>query len=315
VSSRRRLGGQTGSVGARFSRSVNDSPEDHGAPEVEVGRPADPPPHGREWLGQTGARFARGAPTDPPLPAAEAATNDPAFDLVFRGFDRGQVEAALGRQTQVIEELQAKLDAAEQMMRQTTQQLRALETERASSPDDRGSPAPSGFGPRVERLLRMAESEAADLRSRAVRDATELMERSRAEAELHRHAVEQALIARVGELEELTARRNAECQEREDQVARRLSDAQAEADRITAAAAREAERLRHEMAAAAEVLSRSIRAEADQLRAQARQDVGRLTEVRAATWFEIERIAEWIGAELARDQDTAGARPAATTNA
>ena len=218
-------------------------------------------------------------------------------------YDREQVAAELGRQEQVIEQLKAKLTATEQGLRHTTQQLRAIEMERRSASEEPGAAAgPSGFGPRAEKLLRLAESEAADIRSQAVRDASELLERSRAEAEWQRHAVEQALIARAREFEELAARRDAECQNREDQIARRLSAAQAEAYRVAAAAQREAERLRDEVETEAEAVRSRIQAESDQMREQARLDVDQLHEVRAATWLDIERIADRINAELARDR-------------
>jgi hypothetical protein len=252
--------------------------------------------------------------SDLPRPAGEPRSAQPAFELVFRGYDREQVAAELGRQEQVIEQLKAKLTATEQGLRHTTQQLRAIETARRSASEEPASAAgPSGFGPRAEKLLRLAESEAADIRSQAVRDASELMERSRAEAELQRHAVEQALIARAREFEELAARRDAECQDREDQIARRLSAAQAEADRIAAAAQREAERLREEVEVEVEALRSRIQAESDQMREQARLDVDQLHEVRAATWGDIERIADRINAELARDRQ--GARSAGFSGA
>jgi ElaB/YqjD/DUF883 family membrane-anchored ribosome-binding protein len=90
--------------------------------------------------------------------------------------------------------------------------------------------------------------------------------------------------------------------------ARRLSAAQAEADRIAAAAQREAERLRDEVVTEAEAVRSRVRAESDQMREQARLDVDQLHEVRASPWLDIEGIADRINAELARDRE--GARSA-----
>ena len=242
---------------------------------------------------------------DLPRPAGEPTSIQPVFELVFRGYDRGQVEAELSRPRQVIGGMEAKLTASERELRHMTRQLRAIEAERRSASEEPGpAGGPSGFGERAEKLLRLAESEAADIRSRAVRDAAELMVRSRAEAELHRHAVEQALIARAREFESLPHGVTPSAQDREGQIAQRLSAAEAEADRAAAAALRAAERLRTEVAAEAEAVRSSIRVESDRMRERARLDVARLTEVHAATWLEIERIADRISAELARDPQT-----------
>ena len=67
-----------------------------------------------------------------------------------------------------------------------------------------------GFGARAEKLLQLAESEAAELRSRTVRESADLMEQSRAAAEGYRHEAEQALIVRTTELDQLAARRDAD---------------------------------------------------------------------------------------------------------
>jgi hypothetical protein len=66
-----------------------------------------------------------------------------------------------------------------------------------------------GFGARAEKLLQLAESEAAELRSRTARESADLMEQSRAAAEGYRHEAEQALIVRTAELDQLATRRDA----------------------------------------------------------------------------------------------------------
>ena len=59
-----------------------------------------------------------------------------------------------------------------------------------------------GFGYRAERLLRMAEAEANEIRGSAIKEAAEIVERARAAAEMHRHEIEQNLIMRATTLDQ-----------------------------------------------------------------------------------------------------------------
>ena len=78
------------------------------------------------------------------------------------------------------------------------------------------SPTDTGFGARAERMLRLAETEAEQIRATAHRTAAEVTERALSEAERHRHDVRQQLIAESARAEEQAARRAAELQEREN---------------------------------------------------------------------------------------------------
>ena len=51
-----------------------------------------------------------------------------------------------------------------------------------------------GFGVRAERLLRLAEIEAREMRAAAAADVAAMIAKAQAEAESHRHEVEQQLI-------------------------------------------------------------------------------------------------------------------------
>ena len=53
------------------------------------------------------------------------------------------------------------------------------------------------FGYRAEKLLRIAEQEAAEVRAHASRESAAIVEQARTEAEKHRHEVEQSLISRA----------------------------------------------------------------------------------------------------------------------
>src|SRR4051794_3300638 len=58
-----------------------------------------------------------------------------------------------------------------------------------------------GFGVRAERLLRLAETEAREMRGAAAADVSKMIAKAQAEAEAHRHEVEQQLIERANALD------------------------------------------------------------------------------------------------------------------
>ena len=89
----------------------------------------------------------------------------------------------------------------------------------------------------------MAEVEASDIRGKAAREAAALVENARADAEAHRHGVEQKLIARAAELDQEAARRQVELKEREQQVVDQLNSARNEAEQVLAAAQHQAQQL------------------------------------------------------------------------
>ena len=74
-----------------------------------------------------------------------------------------------------------------------------------------------GFGVRAERLLRLAETEAREMRQSAAADVAALIAKAQAEAEAHRHEVEQQLIDRSTELDRQAAARTASISAREQQ--------------------------------------------------------------------------------------------------
>lgn len=262
--------------------------------------PPTPPP---TQVGLTGARFGRSARADPHAVAAPPDDPDrPApgarFDVVIRGYERDQVDAFVRSALADGESLRDALAAAEEKYDRVQRRAAEVETEnqalRRSTPTDA---VESGFGVRAERLLRLAETEAAELRAQAARDAADLMERSRVDAEHHRHEVEQALIARVAELDQAAARRDAEIADREEQAARRLDAARAEADRVNTVALRDAERVRRDAEAAAEHLRTALRAEVDRLREETRAEVDRLAGMRDDALRDIRRLTDVLVAE------------------
>ncbi|MCE0765633.1 hypothetical protein LWC35_22395 [Pseudonocardia kujensis] len=168
-----------------------------------------------------------------PVPERDAdpVNRSGAFEVVRRGYARDQVDA-------LVRELERRAQAAENARRMAEQHAAGLAEElrtlRAGTPAEGLPTVPQSFGFRAEKVLRLAEREASDIRAAAERDAAEiraaatreaadLMERAHtaagraradADAEWAAVAAERAdLAARVAEhaerLEELAGLRTA----------------------------------------------------------------------------------------------------------
>jgi hypothetical protein len=275
-----------GRSGARFARGVI---------EPDESRPVLP---AASAVGRTGARFPHAATVEEPT---EARGRDGAtFGVVMRGYDRGEVDAFIRRRAAQEEQLRAALGLAERRRDEAVAHAEATQAENdrllAATPPAAGGEA--GFGARAERVLRLAESEAADVRTRAARDAVELGERARRDAQAQRHAVQQELLARAAELEEEAARRAADLQAREDRVVRQAASMRAEADRVTAAAARDADRLRAEAEAMAEAVRARLDEELGRCRQEAAGDLERLQRLREEARAALRRLADVVTAQL-----------------
>jgi hypothetical protein len=245
----------------------------------------------------TSTRPASGAQT----PAPEQRGGSSPFDVALRGYERRQVDDYLGRQRSETAALRTALSEAERQRRLATEHAEATEEEnrrlRAAGPAQESAPE-EGFGFRAEKLLRLAEQEAAEVRARTRQESVALLEQARAEAEKHRHEVEQSLIARAAQLDQAAARRTVELQEREQQIADQLEASRAETEQLHAAATRAADRLRQESEAKAEEIRLRAEAEAKKVRDQAEHDLLRLSSLRNNVHAELARLAEVLVNEL-----------------
>jgi len=235
------------------------------------------------------------------FPHAGAPDGGPGFDVVRRGYDREQVEHHLN---QLIGKLTAADKAraeAEQRVRTVQEELRAV---RARSESDTPMSQDS-FGFRAEKILRMAEHEAADVRARAAKEATAVVEQARADAERHRHEVEQTLIARSAELDQEAAQRNVAIQEREQQAQAQLADAREESARIGEDAQRSADKLIADAEGRADQLQKRTDNEIRRRREAAEQELRRIGTLRDSVRIEIGRLHALLGAEVAAAQNPA----------
>jgi cell division septum initiation protein DivIVA len=241
----------------------------------------------------TRPRSPQGAGTD---------ANAAVFDTALRGYDRRQVDELIAAQREQIARLQGELAESERRQRAAADHAAATETEvrnlRATIPAQSGAPVEEGFGFRAEKLLRLAEQEAADMRAHSSRESVAVLERARAEAEKHRHDVEQSLIARAAQLDEKASRRSIELAEREQQMAASFEASKSEAAEQRAAASRAADRMRQEAEAAAADITKRAQSEVARMRQESERDLNRLRDLRTDVQNELARLAEVLVNEL-----------------
>ncbi len=236
------------------------------------------------------------------------------FDTVLRGYERRQVDEYVIRKDDEVTRLRGELGEMSRQRRLATEHAEATEKElrdlkmrsahvQPASPED-------SFGFRAEKLLRMAEHEAAETRTNASRESTSILEKARTEAERHRHEAEQSLIARASQLEQQSAQRAVELQERETQIADQLAAAREQAEEVHAAAARAADRLREESEAAATEVRVRSEAAAQRQKQQAEQEITRLSRLQSDVRGELSRLAEVLSNELSGQAAPRGQKPA-----
>ncbi|MCU1662829.1 MAG: hypothetical protein JWR58_2894 [Pseudonocardia sp.] len=223
------------------------------------------------------------------------------FDVVRRGYDRDQVDAQLRELRDRLATAEAARQGAEQHARAAEKEMRA----RAQAQGDAPAMSQESFGFRAEKILRLAEREAADVRNRAANEATALVEQARADAERHRHEVEQALISRSAELDQEATQRNVALQEREQQAAATLAAARDDAARITDDARHAADALLNDAQNRAEEVRQRSEQDLKRRREVAEQELRHIGALHEGVRNEMGRLHKLLGAELSTDQDAA----------
>lgn len=239
-----------------------------------------------------------------------------AFDFVLRGYDRNQVDERIA---ELLDELKSANDRVRALaarladqQRRTDHAERELRATLSAPPPPAGPDADNGqgFGYRAERLLRMAEAEANEIRGAAIKEAAETMERARAAAEAHRHEIEQNLIMRATSLDQKANEVAGALRDREQAAAAELAAARSEADSVRLAARREMEQARKNV----EVIARDMRAQAErwaeQHRATTNAEVSRLIELRDTTHRDLGELSAKLLAAVRAEADGATAESA-----
>ena len=197
----------------------------------------------------------------------------PQFDIGIRGYDRRQVDERLAYLTAELRAAEAALrraDHNEAELRQLRQQL-AVRNENT-------------FGFRVEKILRLAEEEANEVREQAT-----------AEVQAHRAAVEQELAERSAAIE----RQERELADRHADIERQLQTmlAQAEHDAVAVRAAAEQQ---------AAALFEHARAKADQLRADTERELDRRRGELQRQIDDLAKVRDRLGGQLRQAQAAIG---------
>jgi cell division septum initiation protein DivIVA len=260
-------------------------------------------------------------PSTPTPTGGATATADgdrPLFATALRGYERNQVDDYLGRRDKELSGLRAELaDLRAERDRAVTEAENAgkeLREARAKSAHLEPAAKEDSFGFRAEKLLRMAEQEATDIRSSASRESATIIEKARTEAEAHRHEVEQTLITRASLLEQQSAKRSAALQEREQQIAEQLAAAREQAEQLQDNARRVAERLREESEEAAELTRQRADADARRRLDEAGKEISRLSGLQSDVRSELAQLAQLITTELATSRAQAAAKDGAGRN-
>ena len=210
------------------------------------------------------------------------------FDVVLRGYDRRQVDDYLDR-------VEAALNDADARHAEDAQRLAALERqvtdmhERLADAERRaaGMPEPAPVsGERIATMLRLAEEEAAEIRSRATQEAEQTLPQA------------QVLAGQE------TAKRTAELDRREQDIAA-VRD---QADAAKLKAEQDAEETRRQAKQAAEAIRTRATEEADAMRHKAQEELRQMHEAgqleAAAMTAEARRQVE----ELSRQRDAIAAQ-------
>jgi len=222
------------------------------------------------------------------------------FEVVWRGYDRDQVDHH-------IRKLTLELGAERQRSATTRTELRRAQNDLANQRPAADTEDTQSFGHRVEKILRMAELEAAEIRRKATDEASALMEKARVEAEAYRHDAERQLINRATQLDQEAARRSSAIQERETEVAGELAAAKQRADEMRADAEQEAQRVREH----AEALARQTRTQAEKAAQEQRElaarEVAHLAKVQDEARSGIRRLHRMLASELELSEALSGA--------
>ena len=228
--------------------------------------------------------------------AFEDDTDRRRFVTVLRGYDRIEVDEYIDDLLAVVATLRSSTVEADKSKRTAEERAAAAErraAESAAAPQPAAAPA-EGFGMRAERLLRLAENEAAEIRAAAAAESSAVLERSRADAEQRRHEAEQALIARSAQSDQEIARRTAALDEREGSLKSQIEAARGEIEMLTRAAQREADRLREQVRHEIDEKRAAAELEATRAVEAVEKDVARLNALRESTRQELARIVEIV---------------------
>lgn len=213
------------------------------------------------------------------------------FPVVRQGYDPAEVDATVRRLTDAAEAERQRADSSGEEL--GAARARIAELEQAAGPG-----TDTGFGSRLERLLRSAEQEAAEVRDAAHAEGNSVREQARVDAEAHRHQVEQDLLARANKMDEDATARTAKLNQRDNEIEEKLAAGTAEIERLRAAAERDAENERAKASQQAHELTEQAERAAQRTRESAQQEADELAQVRDGVRGEMAELHRLLGSHL-----------------
>lgn len=216
---------------------------------------------------------------------------DELFEVALRGYSRRQVEQRVSQLTEAAETERQRADGLEVVLQTALRRLE--EAQEAAPPDPEG-----GFGVSVEKMLRLAEHEASEIRKRASSESTALLEQARTDAESRRHEVEESLVSRAATLDQEAARRTAVLNERDRELAVKLAAAGEEAEKIRSVAEHDAKQERAKAERWARDHTARAEHDAQEHREAAAQEIERIVEVHDGLCLELAKWHRILGHEL-----------------
>lgn len=203
---------------------------------------------------------------------------DTAFDVVLRGYDKRQVDERLRL-------VGSELAAAQDAFRAATDRIAILEDALHQVRSMPSNEPDMHFGARVEKILKLAEDEAREVRAQAEAAAVALVDQARAQAAEQLQRAEQ----------EITSWRTEANQAR--------TAAGAEADEVFRVATTDAEQVSKAARAEAEHLVAQARAEAQRLVTAATDTAAQRERSSAHELHQLGRLQEEINSDLYRVKD------------
>jgi cell division septum initiation protein DivIVA len=235
------------------------------------------------------------------------------FKIVFRGYDRAQVQARIRELNEAAESYRRRAQHARYQLSEIQTRLHELHTTNrftASDPASTSPPDASGLGTRrgtpADRVLRFAAQQAAEIRENAQREADARRERAHADAAAHRQRIEDDLGERAKELDKLGAARRAVLNRREHELSAALNARTLEADQVRQAAERDAAARRAEAKGRAEEIVQIAERAAAHTRAATEAEHDKLATVSEQVRDHLEALHRLLGEVL-----TGASRPRA----
>lgn len=223
------------------------------------------------------------------------------IEVVRRGYDRDQVDARIAQLTRDGDAARTRIATLEQRVEELIAQAKTAQTEIIDA-----EPAYLGLGPRVEKILHLAEEEADDLVEQARDDAAQHQQAARDAAKLKRDEADTFAIELKAANSEACARIIEEAEALADEV-RTEADSDAQAARAAGNSFFEDTRIRAAQAAA------DFEGNLTKRREQAERDLAARQAKAEARLSEIEQRAEKLRTEAERLRKEAERRALTTT--